>query len=132
MLEKVFKELKSEESGAKLEIVDNLSQEELQEKIKNSHALIMVSISDFAPNFIIEGISANKPFILTQECGLTGKLNGLGVFVDPFDKNSVKKAILSLIDDNNYNKYKEKITAFNFTHSWEEIADEFLDIYRKL
>lgn len=132
LFEEVFEELKTERSGAKLEIVDNLSQKELQEKIKNSYALITVSISDFAPNFIIEGISANKPFILTKECGLTDKLNGLGIFVDPFDKNDIKKAVLSLVDENNYNKYKEKIAAFNFTHSWEEIADEFLNIYKKL
>ena len=132
LLEEIFEESEIKRSGAKLEIIDNLFQEELQEKIKNSYALITVSISDFAPNFIIEGISANKPFILTKECGLTDKLNGLGVFVDPFDKDGVKEAILSLIDENNYNRYQERITAFNFTHSWEEIADEFLNIYKKL
>lgn len=132
ILEEVFEELKKEGSAAKLEIIDNLFQKELQEKIRNSYVLIVASISDFVPNFIIEGLSANKPFILTKECGLADKLAGLGVFVDPFDKQDIKKAVLFLMDNDNYNKHKEKIASFNFTHPWQEIADEILNIYKKL
>jgi len=132
LLEEIFEELKREGSEAKLEIIDSLLREELQEKIKNSYALIVASISDFVPNFIIEGLSADKPFILTKECGLTKKLEGLGIFVDPFDKNDIKKAILSLMNENNYFEYKQRIANFNFTHSWKQIAGEFLEIYKKL
>ena len=132
LLEKVFEELISEGVKAKLETVDNLSPKELQEKIKNSYALITASVSDFAPNFIVEGLAANKPFILTKECGLTDKLGELGIFIDPMDKNNIKEAVLSLMNGNNYNKYKEKISAFNFIHSWAEIATEFLAIRKSL
>lgn len=132
MLEEIFEELASEGIKAKLEIIDNVSQKELQEKIKNSYALITVSVSDFAPNFIIEGLAFNKPFILTKDCGLAERLGELGVFVDSLDKNDIKKAVLSLINTNNYNKYKEKISAFNFSHSWNEIAKEFVGIYKLL
>lgn len=132
LLEEIFEEFKKEGRDFQLEIIDNLSHNESLEKIKNSYALIIPSVSDFAPNFIVEGLSFNKPFILTKECGLADKLEGLGVFIDPFDKNSVKEAILSLMEENNYNKYKKKIADFNFTHSWQEIADELLSIYKKL
>ena len=132
LLEEVFEEIVSEGANAELEIVDNLSQGELREKIKNSYALVAVSISDFAPNFIIEGLASNKPFILTKDCGLTEKLGGMGFFVDAVDKNGVKKAILSLMDVNNYNRCKEKISAFSFSHSWNEISVEFLDVYKSL
>lgn len=132
LLKEIFEKLKEEGSAARLEIIDNLLWGELQEKIKNSYAIITTSISDFAPNFIIEGLAANKPFILTKECGLAEKLEGLGVFVNPTDKTGIKKAILFLMDENNYNRYKERIDNFNFTHSWREIADEFLNIHKKL
>ncbi|MBI5147793.1 MAG: glycosyltransferase family 4 protein [Parcubacteria group bacterium] len=132
LLHGVFEELKAEGSGAELEIIDNLSAEELREKIKNSYALATVSVSDFAPNFIIEGLGADKPFILTKECGLAEKLEGLGVFVDPFDKKSVKEAVLFLMDENNYNERRERIARFGFTHSWRDIADEFLSVYKKV
>ena len=104
----------------------------MQEKIKNSYALITVSVSDFAPNFIIEGLAENKPFILTKECGLAEKLGELGIFIDPMDRNNIKGAVLSLMNENNYNKYKEKISVFNLTHSWSEIAAEFLVIRKSL
>lgn len=132
LLEEVFKDLALVGVKAKLEIVDNLSQGELREKIKRSYALIAVSVSDFAPNLIIEGLAENKPFILTKDCGLAEKLGELGVFVDSLDKNEIKKDILLLMDENNYNKYKEKISAFDFTHSWKEIANEFLTIRKSL
>ena len=131
-IEEVFEDLKSVGIKARLDIVDGLTQKELQEKIKNSYAVITTSVSDFAPNFIVESLSANKPFILTKECGLVEKLDGLGVIVDPLDKNSIKKAVLLLLDENNYKRYREKITAFNFTHSWNEIAQEFLKICKTI
>ena len=77
-------------------------------------------------------MGANKPFILTKNCGLGDKLKDIGVFIDPFDKEDIKKKILFLADEKNYSEYKNKIANFNFTHSWSEIADEFLNIYKKL
>lgn len=121
-----------EEISKELEIIDNLPQEELQEKIKNSYALVVPSISDFAPNFIIEGIRFNKPFILTKECGLYEKLKDIGVFIDPFDKDDIKNKMLFLSEDKNYNEYKKRVANFNFTHSWQEIADEFLSVWKKI
>ena len=132
LLEEVFENLKSAGIKVRLDVVDNLTYEELQEKIKNSYAVITTSVSDFAPNFIVESLSYNKPFILTKECGLVKKLDGLGVIVDPIDKNSIKKAVLLLLDENNYKRYREKIAEFNFTHSWQKIAEEFLKIYKTL
>ena len=132
LLEEVFESLKSAGIKARLETVDSLTYEELQEKIKNSYAVITISVSDFAPNFIVESLSANKPFILTKECGLAEKLDGLGIFIDPIDKNSIKEAVLSLLDDNNYNGYRDKIINFKFTHSWQKIAEEFLVVYKTI
>jgi putative flippase GtrA/glycosyltransferase involved in cell wall biosynthesis len=132
LLKEIFKELEKEGRRVKLEIISGLLQEELQRKIEDSYALITVSISDFAPNFIIEGLSAGKPFILTKECGLTERLNELGIFVNPFNKDEIKQAILSLIDERNYDKYRERIVNFNFIHSWSQVADEFLAIYKLL
>lgn len=131
-LEEVFNELKSEGVNSRLDMVDNLSGKELQEKIKNSYALVTASVSDFAPNFIIEGLAVNKPFVLTKDCGLLERLSGLGIFVDTEDKNEIKKEILNLMDKTRYNEYQKRIAEFSFTHSWKDIADEFLAIHEKI
>jgi len=131
-IEEIFHELRREKIDIKLEIIDNLNQAQLGDKIRSSYALIVPSISDFAPNFIIEGISLNKPFILTQNCGLTEKLKDLGLFVDPFNKQDIKNKILMMSDDKVYPQFKENIRKFSYTHLWPEIAGEFLGIYKKL
>ncbi|MBU4370184.1 hypothetical protein KKG58_05580, partial [Patescibacteria group bacterium] len=104
----------------------------LMDKIRHSYALVVPSITDFAPNFIIEGLSFNKPFILTKECGFVDKFKDFGVFVNPFDKDDIKNKILYLAEKENYDLQKSKIADFNFTHSWRRIADEFLEIYKKI
>lgn len=131
-LEEIFEDLRKKNKELRLEIVDGLSRPELNSKIARSYALIMPSISDFAPNFIIEGLSANKPFILTKNCGLVEKFKNIGVFIDPFDKADIKNKILFLAEKDNYNEYKKRIANFNFTHSWREITEEFLNIYKSL
>ncbi len=133
-LEQIFALLKSErpELKLKLETVDNLSAAEIQAKTKNAYALIVPSISEFAPNFIIEGLSFSKPFILTKECGLAEKLKEIGIFVDPFDQEDIKNKILFLAAKENYQAQKEKILSFNFSHSWRQIAEEFLAIFQQL
>ncbi len=132
LVSQAFKDLQKKNKQLKFEIVNNLLPQKLEQKIKGCYALIVPSISDFAPNFIIEGIKFNKPFILTKNCGLAEKLKDIGVFVDPFDREDVKNKILFLADEENYQKYQQKIANFNFVHSWGDIANKFLDIYKKL
>lgn len=131
-VEEVFAELKKEGSEATLEIVDNLSREELNKKIQDSYALLTLSISDFAPNFIMEGLVYGKPFILTKDCGIKDRVGSLGIVVDTASKDEVIQAVKTLLNDNIYNDYVKKINNFTFVHSWEDISNEFLDIYTSI
>ena len=56
----------------------------------------------------------------------------LGVWVDPEDVNDIAAKIKWLADEKNYEAQCKKVAAFSFTHSYEEIADEILDVYRKI
>ena len=128
----IFKNLAKENKQVKFEIIDNLSIKQLQEKIKKCYALIVPSISDFAPNFIIEGMKFNKPFILTRNCGLVEKLKDIGVFIDPFNRKDIENKILFLADEDNYNEYQNRVANFKFVNSWEDIANQFLNVYKQL
>jgi len=131
-LKKAFSEAVKENSSIKLEIIIDMPYEDLVRKIQNCYAVIMTSLGEISPNFILDAIRANKPFILTQETGLYDKLKDIGIFVDPLDKEDIKNKILFLADDKNYKEYQKKVVDFNFVHSWQEIAGEFLDIYKTL
>lgn len=131
-LQEIFSELINEEKDLKLEIVSDVDYEKALEKIRGAYAVILISISDISPNFILDAIRMNKPFIMTKETGLFDRLEKIGIFVDPYNKEEIKSSIISLLDNKNYQEYVDKVKNFNFTHSWSEIAGEFLEIYKKL
>lgn len=116
----------------KLDILSQLPHEELMRRIEACYAVILPSFSDVSPNFILDAIRADKPFIMTKETGFSGKLKEIGLFIDSLNEGDIKEKILFLADDKNYNQYKNKIVNFRFTHSWKEIANEFLEIYKKI
>ncbi len=132
LLKDIFQELEKERPDIKLEIAEKLSHEELMERIKNCYAVILPSISDISPNFILDAIRADKPFILTKETGLYARLKDIGIFIDFSNKDDIKEKILFLARDDNYAKYKKRIENFHFVHSWKQIADEYLAIYKNL
>lgn len=98
--------------------------------IQNSYAVILASLGDVSPNTILEAISFGKPFILTCETGLYEKLKDIGVWVNPEDVTDIAAKIEWLADEKNYIEQCRKVAAFSFTHSYEEIADELITIYR--
>lgn len=101
------------------------------EKIKNSYAVILVSLADISPNTILDALRCNKPFILTKENGLD-RLKDIAILVDPKNEDEIKEKILWLSDKENYLSQKKKIESFNFTHSWEEMASEFINLFKKI
>ena len=100
--------------------------------IESAYAVIIASLGDISPNTILEAIAFDKPFILTRECGFYEKLKGIGVWVDPEDVNDIAAKIGWLADEENYRAQKKKVQAFNFTHSYEEVAEELITIYRNI
>lgn len=104
---------------------------EYAERMKNCYAAILVSLGDISPNMILEAIQCNKPFILTKENGLMERVKDIGIFVDPKSEKDIREKVVWLLDEDNYRDQVRKVSAFTFTHTWEEIAREFVEIFRK-
>lgn len=124
-LARAFAKAKEQNPEIRLD-AERAPHERLMEKIKHGYAVILPSLSDVAPNLILDAIRFNKPFIMTRESGLYGKLEDIGLFVDPLVEEDIKNKILWLADDKNYQAQQSRVAGFNFTHSWSQIADEFL------
>lgn len=106
--------------------------EKFMKRISHCYAVILASLGDVSPNMILDAIRYNKPFILTKETGLYDRIKNIAIFVDPEDANDIKEKIIFLADENNYRASVAKIKAFKFTHSWEEICDELVKIYKNI
>lgn len=96
-------------------------------RIQAAYAYAVPSVSEVNSNNIIEALSYNKPFIAPLDCGMRERLEGLGVFVDTLDQSAMERAVEELLDEQRYLVYVERIKAFSYTHTWEQIADEILE-----
>jgi len=128
VLEKAFSMAKEKDPSLFLD-ESNYPYEEFMEEIKKCYAVILVSLGDISPNMILDAIQCNKPFILTKETGLYEKLKDVAIFVDPLNEEEIAEKIIYLSHQENYDKYLEKVKAFNYKHSWKQIAEEFLKAY---
>mgnify|MGYP001558303480 FL=1 len=131
LLKEAFENVK-QKSGEIILETGNLSHEKLFQKIKDCYAVILPSLSDIGPNYILDAIRFNKPFILTKYSDYYEKFKNIGIFVDPLNKKDIEEKILYLADEKNYSKQQNKIKQCNISHSWSQIADEFINIYKTL
>lgn len=112
--------------------LNNYPHEEFMKKISECYATILVSLGDISPNMILESIRYNKPFILTKENGLMDRIKDIAITIDPKNPEEIKEKVKWLCDEKNYAAQVEKIKQFNFTHNWEEIAREVIELYNKI
>ncbi|OHA91126.1 MAG: hypothetical protein A2758_01455 [Candidatus Zambryskibacteria bacterium RIFCSPHIGHO2_01_FULL_49_18] len=106
-----------------IEIVTGELHEKVLERIKNCYAVVSLAFTDICPNFIIEGISSGKPFIMTKYTGLNELFPKSGIFVEPRNEEEIREAMRNL------NKIQiEEIKS----HSWGEMAEEYLNIWNKI
>jgi len=132
ILKEAFEDARKIDGSINLDISGKVSRDALLEKIKKCYAVILPSVSEVSPNFILEALLFDKPFTCTKDTGLYDKLKDLGNFVDPLNTVDIKEKILYLANDDNYKENRNKIASFYFTHSYKQIAREFLDIYKKI
>src|SRR3989338_550286 len=106
--------------------------DKFMEKVAHCYAVILASLGDVSPNLILDAIRHNKPFILTRETGLYERLRNVGLFADPENTNDIAEKISYLAEEKNYEQCRQKIENFNWTHTWRDIANEFLAVYSEL
>jgi len=101
------------------------------EKMHRSYAVILVSLGDISPNMIFDAIKVGVPFIVTREIGTAERVRDCAIFVDPENEKEIADKIIWLADPANRAAQAAKVQAFKFIHRWEDIAGEFVAIWKK-
>jgi glycosyltransferase involved in cell wall biosynthesis len=102
------------------------------EKMRSSYAVILVSLGDISPNMIYDAVQTGTPFIVTRETGINDRISDAAIFVDPLNKREITEKIIWLSDPANRAAQAAKVRAIGFTHSWEEIAREIADVWKRV
>lgn len=100
-------------------------------KVRQSYAVILVSLGDISPNMIFDAIRVGTPFILTRETGIAERVKECAVFVDPKDIDGIADKIAWMADPKNRAAQAEKVRKFGWKHTWEEIGGEIVRIAKK-
>lgn len=104
---------------------------ELIEKIRRSYAVILPSISDISPNYILDAIRCGKPFIMTKFSGLAERYGDLGLLCDPRSADDVAEKIVELCDEKVYAGLSARIAAHPIERTYAQVADEFLALFSR-
>ncbi len=109
-----------------------VSHEVLLERIEDAYAVIIPSLSEVSPNIACDALRYGVPVIVTSDTGIRDRLSGVVEFIDPLSVDSIASSISKMLDPIIYEDYKKNIADFNNSHSWNEIAQEFIDVYNGL
>lgn len=131
LLHEIFNSEEMKKLNIELE-TERVEHDELMRKIQNCYAVIVPSVTEISPNLIIESISFNKPFIVTKEVGTYPRIKDVAIFIDPLNRTDIVDKVTWLCEPSNYNSQVDRLKSFNFIHTWEEIASEYVEVYKKI
>jgi glycosyltransferase involved in cell wall biosynthesis len=125
-LKRVFVEL-----AVPLEVL-SLPYGQFIQRLQESYAAVLISVSELSPNLALDALRYGKPVILTQETGLRERLGDAVLWVDPQNEEQIKEQVRWLLVPENYRAMCERVKNLSFTHSWSEIANEFVKLAQVL
>lgn len=107
-----------------------LTKAELLERMKNCYAVILPSLTEISPNYILDALRFRKPFIMDKYSGLADQLGPYGTLVDPLSVDSIAEGIMELADSEGYARAKAKAESFALVRTYTDIARDFLEILK--
>ncbi len=125
MLEKAFKNVHERNRDIVLD-TERLPHAQQLERLSKAYAVIIPSISEVGSNTAIEAVSRGRPFIITADTGTGERLDECGLFVDTRSEKALEHALEEILNPVTYHALLEGIRRFNFTHTWDEMAEEIL------
>jgi glycosyltransferase involved in cell wall biosynthesis len=104
---------------------------ELLERMKSCYAVILPSVTEISPNYILDALRFKKPFIMDKYSGFADWLSPYGIVVDPLDENDIAEAIQRLASKEGYDDAVQRVSTFSYVRSYGDIAADFVHIIKE-
>ncbi|HVM73361.1 MAG TPA: glycosyltransferase family 4 protein [Candidatus Paceibacterota bacterium] len=125
-----FEKVRAE--GIDLELKEGIvPHAELMELTRSCYAVALPSISDVAPNTIIDALRCGVPFIITKNSGYAEKYKNMGIVIDPLDEADMIRGIKALADPATYERLRANIAAYTTVRTYDDVAHDMLAIIQK-
>ncbi|RJQ34709.1 glycosyltransferase family 1 protein [Candidatus Parcubacteria bacterium] len=108
-----------------------LPKAELLSRMRSCYAVILPSVTEVSPNYILDALRFRKPFIMDKYSGLAPWLAPYGILVDPLDEDDIANALARLAESEGYEEAKKKAAAFSFTQTYDDVAKDFLGLIER-
>jgi len=126
---RAFQKVQTEHPDIALE-EGQVSKDVLHEKMKRAYAVVLPSLSEVSPNYILDALRFGKPFILTKHSGYANWLQKYGLLVDPLDEEDMAEKIAILANGKTYKEQKKRAESFSSTRTYEEVSNDFISLLR--
>jgi glycosyltransferase involved in cell wall biosynthesis len=113
-------------------VEDRVSREKYLEMVASCYAVVIPSLSEVSPNTALDALRFGKPLILTKECGYAHRFGEAVIEIDPMDEDSMTKAIMAFLSDDEYGRAQRKIASFPCTRTFADVAREIRVIIQTL
>lgn len=97
----------------------SVSQDKVLEETSKSLFTIAPALTEFNPNYVLQGIALGKPFLISREHGLPFVVPEELKF-NPRDQSDLEQKILHLLDPAVYSQVKESIGNIYHQFTWED------------
>jgi glycosyltransferase involved in cell wall biosynthesis len=101
---------------------------ELIKKMRACYAVAIPSISEVAPNSVIDAIRCGVPFLLTKYSGYAEKYKDMGIIIDPLSPADMARGIRQIADPAMYARLCANIAAYTDVRTYDDVASEMLAI----
>ena len=106
--------------------------DDILREMSEASFLVLPSFSDVGPNVIAEAYSRGTPFLFTKNSGYTEYIADNSFWVDPLNDEELVPKLKWLMDEKNRAAQKEKLRKMHIVHSWEDAAQEWMNIFKEI
>ncbi len=127
VIEQRIKSLKNKQ----IKLVNKLTGSEFIKKIAQSYLVIFPSLTDISPNTLLECLQNGIPFISTTEIGYNWFDNKVKMF-DPQNLDELVTVLNNLTKQKEYEKYKHELSMLNYRYTYQQAAQETINIIQQI
>ena len=104
---------------------------QLLDKMASCYAVVLPSLTEISPNYILDALRFKKPFIMDKYSGLAEKLGPYGLLVDPLDESDIAKGIAELASEEGYTRAFARAASFSEVRTYKDVAQDFIVLLQK-